>query len=87
MLEAMSSKIPVIVSSSGGPGDILSHGVNAILLKNVTPSEIFNAVYAILTDHSLREAIIKNAFELVKRRYTWKTVVKKLEMVYGQVLC
>ena len=87
MLEAMSSKIPVIVSSSGGPGDILNHGVNAILLKNVTPNEIFNAVYAILTDHSLREAIIKNAFELVKRRYTWKTVVKKLEMVYGQVLC
>jgi len=87
MLEAMSSKIPVIVSSSGGPGDILSHGVNAILLKNVTPSEIFSAVYAILTDHSLREAIIENAFELVKRRYTWKTVVKKLEMVYGQVLC
>ena len=86
MLEAMSSKIPVIVSSSGGPGDILNHGVNAILLKNVTPNEIFNAVYAILTDHSLREAIIKNAFELVKRRYTWKTVVKKLEMVYGQVL-
>jgi glycosyltransferase involved in cell wall biosynthesis len=86
MLEAMSSKIPVIVSSSGGPGDILSHGVNAILLKNVTPREIFNAVYVILTDHNLRESIVKNAFELVKRRYTWKTVVTKLEMVYGQLM-
>lgn len=87
MLEAMSSKIPVIVSSSGGPGDILSHGANAILLKTVTPNEIFGAVCDILKNQSLRETIIKNSFELVKRKYTWETVVEKLEETYNQVSC
>jgi len=86
MLEAISSKIPVIVSSSGGPGDILNHGVNAMLLKSVTPMEIFGFVNTILTDHNLRKAVVKNAFELVKGRYTWKAVVNKLELVYRQVM-
>jgi len=86
MLEAISSKIPVIVSSSGGPGDILNHGVNAMLLKSVTPMEIFSFVNTILTDHNLRKAVVKNAFELVKGRYTWKAVVNKLELVYRQVM-
>jgi len=86
MLEAISSKIPVIVSSSGGPGDILNHGINAMLLKNVTPSEIFSSVNAILTDHDLRKAITNNAFELVRKKYTWKAVVDKLELVYRQVV-
>jgi glycosyltransferase involved in cell wall biosynthesis len=86
MLEAMSSRIPVIASSSGGPGDILDHEVHAWLLKESTPDEISKSVYAVLKDDSLRENLVKKAFELVKRKYTWKSVVDRLEMVYGKTI-
>jgi len=86
MLEAMSSRIPVIASPSGGPGDILSHGVHAWLLRKSTPDEIFKSVYGVLTDLRLRETLVKNAFELVKRKYTWKMVVDELELIYKRVL-
>ena len=85
MLEAMSSKVPVIASHYGGPGDILSHGVNAWLLKESTPNEISRSVYAVLTDRRLREGLVKNAFELVKK-YTWKNVVNELEIIYEQTI-
>jgi glycosyltransferase involved in cell wall biosynthesis len=85
MLEAMCSKIPVIASPSGGPGDILSHGVNAWFLKEPTSNEISRSVYAVLTDHRLREGLVKNAFELVKK-YTWKNVVNELETIYEQTI-
>ncbi len=86
MLEAISSKIPVIASPSGGPGDILTHGVNALLLKECTPEEIFKSVYAVLTDQELRETLVKNAFEVVKKKYTWKSVVDELELIYKQFI-
>jgi len=86
MLEAMSSRVPVIASPSGGPGDILEHGVNAWLLKEPTSNEISNAVCAVLTDHRLRENLVENAFEMVKEKYTWKNVVDELEMIYEEVI-
>jgi len=86
ILEAMISRIPVVVSPSGGPGDILNHGVHAWLLKNVTPVEIFESIHAVLTDRRLRETLVNNAFELVKEKYTWKGVVDKLELIYNQVM-
>lgn len=84
ILEAMSSRVPVIASRCGGPGDILSDGVNALLLKESTPGEISKSVFAVLTDHRLRTGIVKNAFDLVKK-YTWKNVVNNLEIIYEQM--
>lgn len=86
MLEAISSKIPVIASPSGGPGDILTHGVHALLLKKTTPDEISKSVYAVLTDQQLRETLVKNAFEVVQKKYIWKSVVDELELIYKQVI-
>jgi len=86
MLEAMCSRIPVIASPSGGPGDILSDRTHALLLKESNPNEISRLVHAVLTDYSLREELVKNAFELVETKYTWKIVVNQLETVYGRAI-
>jgi glycogen(starch) synthase len=86
MLEAMSGRIPVIASPSGGPGDILDHEVHAWLLKESTPNEISRSVCAVLKDDRLRENLVKNAFELVKTKYTWKSVVDRLEMIYEETI-
>lgn len=86
MLEAMCSRIPVVASPSGGPGDILNDGTHALLLKEPSPGEISGSVRAALTDHSLREKLVKNALELVKTKYTWKSVVDQLERIYGQTI-
>jgi glycosyltransferase involved in cell wall biosynthesis len=86
MLEAMCCRIPVIASPSGGPGDILSDRTHALLLKESSPDEISRLVRAVLTDYSLREELVKNAFELVETKYTWKIVVDQLEKVYGRTI-
>ncbi len=85
MLEAMICRIPVIVSPAGGPKDILSHGVNSWFLEEATPEEISESVFSVLTDWQLREKIVKNAFELVKAKYTWEKVVDELEKNYAEL--
>jgi glycosyltransferase involved in cell wall biosynthesis len=86
MLEAMCSKIPVIASPSGGPGDILKDRTHALLLKESNSYEISRLVHELLTDQSLKEALVKNALELVETKYTWKNVVNHLEVVYGRTI-
>jgi glycosyltransferase involved in cell wall biosynthesis len=85
MLEAMCSRVPVVASSSGGPGDILRDGTHALLLKESSPSEISGAVRALLTDCRLRRRLIEKAFDLVKTKYTWESVVDQLESIYERV--
>jgi glycosyltransferase involved in cell wall biosynthesis len=85
MLEAMTCKIPVIVSPTGGPKDILSHGVNSWFLEEATPEEISESVSSVLTNPQLREKLVKNAFELVKAKYTWEKVVDELEKNYAEL--
>ena len=84
MIDAMISRVPVIASSVGGPGDILDHGVHAWLMDTVTPEKIAESVRVLMTDQRLRESIVNNAFDLVKDRFTWEKVVDKLEIVYSQ---
>lgn len=86
MLEAMINRVPVIVSPTGGPGDILQHGVHAWLLRNVTPEEIFRSVRTILTDQQLREGLVNKAYDLVREKYTWEKVVDMLEAIYSQAV-
>jgi len=85
MLEAMICRILVIVSPAGGPKDILSHGVNSWFLEHATPEEISESVFSVLTNRQLREKIVKNAFELIKARYTWEKVVNELEKNYAEL--
>lgn len=86
MLEAMISRVPVIVSASGGPGDILEHKTHALLLRSVTPDEISKSVHMIMTNQQLRSRLVDKAFELVNEKYTWEKVVDMLEEIYGQAL-
>ncbi|MEM3719100.1 MAG: glycosyltransferase family 4 protein [Candidatus Bathyarchaeia archaeon] len=86
LLEAMMSQVPVVASPFGGPGDILTHRVNAWLLNGEDETEIFEAVNSILSDGNLRETIVQNALKLVKSRYTWEKIVDELELIYIQVV-
>ena len=86
MLEAMASKVPIIVRASAGVGDILTHNVNALILKNGTPDEISSSVSLLLNCSELREKIRQNAYDLILRRYTWKAVVDKLELIYKELV-
>lgn len=85
MLEAMASRVPIIALSSGGTGGVLTHCLNAILLKNETSEETSDSVSLLLNNPKFRGKICQNAFDLILQKYTWKSVVDKLERLYGEI--
>jgi len=86
MLEAMASKIPLIMCSSAEVSDVLTHGEDALILKDGTNDEISGSVNLLLNQSGLREKLRQNAYGLVLRKYTWKAVVDKLESIYEELV-
>lgn len=85
LLEAMASGLPIVVTKSGGPGDILVGGVHALLMNDCSAKEISGLVSMILSDSKLAKRIGRNAFDLVSKEFSWDKVVDKIEALYSEV--
>jgi glycosyltransferase involved in cell wall biosynthesis len=85
LLEAMASGLPIVVTKSGGPGDILADGVHALLMNDCSAREISGLVSMILADSRLAKRIGRNAFELVSKGFSWDRVVNKIEALYSEL--
>ncbi|OGE30262.1 hypothetical protein A3C59_04765 [Candidatus Daviesbacteria bacterium RIFCSPHIGHO2_02_FULL_36_13] len=78
--EAFASGLPVITTSIGIRGTDAKDGED-VLIKN-TPKEIADAVLQLLKDRKLYSQIADNAKKMVKEKYDWDPIAKKLSRIY-----
>ncbi len=84
-IEAMAAKIPVIATPVGGIVDFIDDGVTGIFCSPDCPQSIVRAINIVLEDGSLRENIIKNAYNRVKERYEWGNVSSQMKSVFNKL--
>jgi glycogen(starch) synthase len=79
LLEGMSSGLPVVGTETGGSGEILEHGENALTF----PAEEANAcalqIVKLLGDEELRERIRRNGRRTIEERFRFDTMVDRVE--------
>lgn len=63
-LEAGAFKLPIIATGSGGSGDILIDGFNAVIVKEKDYIELSEEIYNLSTDHIKREILSENGFKM-----------------------
>jgi glycosyltransferase involved in cell wall biosynthesis len=84
-LEAMTARIPVVVSNTGGLGEIISNRENGL---KVTPGDceaLAQAILELFTNNALSKQIIEQAWEEVNTVYHWAVIAKQTTAVYEQV--
>ncbi|MDF2881504.1 MAG: glycosyl transferase group 1 [Clostridiaceae bacterium] len=84
-LEAMAAGCPVVVSNTGGLGEIVQHKVNGL---KVTPGSLDNLrdnILEILFNDKLAEQFRENALNLVKEKYEWHKVAELTMGMYNMV--
>jgi len=81
VLEAMASGLPIVATNVRGLPEIIKNGENGFLVMPKSTEQIAEKVLLLLEDGELRERISNNNREKVKR-YSWESVVEKLEEVY-----
>jgi glycosyltransferase involved in cell wall biosynthesis len=85
-LEAMAAKSPVVVSDTGGLGEIVEHDVTGVKVYPNNVESLAWGIMKVLTDEAYRNSLRENAFRRVRESYDWDKIAQKTEKIYEGVL-
>ena len=76
ILEAQASGLPVVVSDSGGPKELVADKANGLITKSHDVEDFTCAIRALVTNRALRERMASAARDSVTDR-SWPRAFKK----------
>ena len=85
LLEAMACALPVISTRVGGSTDIISQGVNGLLIDADNEEEVHRAIAQVFDDPGLAARLGKKARETVEEQHDLSTVADRYAMVYKKL--
>jgi phosphatidylinositol alpha-mannosyltransferase len=85
LLEAMASGAPIVASDIPGYKDVVSHGLQGLLVEPRKPGAIADALCRLLGNPELR-ATMRRAGQETARAYDWPRVASKVLDYYSEVL-
>jgi glycosyltransferase involved in cell wall biosynthesis len=83
VLEAMASKIPVVVSDVGGLSEIVDDGITGVKVRASDPHALAEGILRVLEDQGLSERLKENAYQMVQEKYKWNLIAEKTLEVYA----
>lgn len=85
MHEAMSSGLPVIVSSTGGTPEVVDEACGRMVDRD-SPEEIAGAILELASDHALRRRMGEAARRKIVAELSWASSAEKLEALLQQAV-
>ena len=86
LLEALSSKCPVIASRVGGIPHVINHGKDGILLPPNDSKEWIAQIQSLLNNPGSSQARIESGYQNVLKNYDWSAITGQLLEIYTNVL-
>ncbi len=86
VLEPMACGIPVIATRCGGPSEIITNGIDGLLVPPGMPEALTAAITRLLDDPCLRDRLANNARKIVEERYAFPVVIPKITEWYENII-
>ena len=81
ILEAMAVGVPVVTTTGGCAGEVISNGVNGLLVAPDDPMALAGAIRQLLSDSRLRSTIVANARETLVTQFSTEATVLRLSHI------
>ena len=85
-LEAMAAKSPIVVSDTGGLGEIVDHDVDGVKVYTNNPDSLAWGIIRVLTDEKNAQRLRSNAYKKIQEKYNWDRIAQQTENIYKSVL-
>ena len=85
-LEAMAAKSAVVVSDTGGLGEIVDHDVTGVKVYPNNTDSLAWGVIKVLTDEKYRNSLRENAYQRTQEKYDWEKIAQQTKQIYEAVL-
>lgn len=84
-LEAMAAGCPVVVSETGGLGEIVQHEINGLKAITASSESLAINVSRLLLDEGLSNYVKENGLKTVHEKYSWDKIADLTINMYSQV--
>lgn len=84
-IEAMASKLPVVVTDAPGCRDIVTHNQTGLVSKVGDVGEMANNIHKVLEEENLREKLIDNGFRYAES-IRWPVIAQKYVDCYQEAI-
>jgi len=85
-LEGMVANVPVVVSDTGGLGDIVNHGIDGMKAYTGNANSLADSILEILHNPVKAEDMKRKALEKVYRIYNWDIISHQTMGVYSEII-
>ena len=85
LLEAMAAGLPIVTTNVGGIPDVVTNGVDGILVEPGNVSALAEAMISILLDSELSERLGKFARARIVSQFSIDNAIRKLEVLYREM--
>lgn len=85
-IEAMAAGVPVIVTDSGGPGEIVANNKDGIIVPPNNAEAIAVAIHEYISNREMMLEIVKQATLTVKDRFSIDKTINAYTSLYNEVL-
>ncbi|MBE9048889.1 glycosyltransferase family 4 protein [Nostocales cyanobacterium LEGE 11386] len=85
-LESFASRVPVVVSDTGGFPEVVQHTKTGIVTWANNADSLAWGILEVLQHPGYRQWLIDNAYKDLAQRFNWKKLAKQTEQVYQQVV-
>jgi glycosyltransferase involved in cell wall biosynthesis len=75
LIEAMAAGVPVVATDVPGICDVIRDGETGLLVPVASPESLARAINRIIDDANLRQRLISNGVEDVRRRFSWDVLL------------
>ena len=82
VIEAMSMELPIVATKVDGLVELISDGIEGVLVEPGDPTALARTMNRILEDHELRQTMGRNARRRAVNQFSLKTMIDKYEELY-----
>jgi glycosyltransferase involved in cell wall biosynthesis len=86
LLEAMARRVPVVASAVGGIPEVVTDGVDGLLVPPADRAALASALTRLLTDDGLRRRLGEAGYRTVAERFSIDAQVRRVEALYDEEL-
>ncbi|WP_373479591.1 glycosyltransferase family 4 protein [Geminocystis sp.] len=85
-LESFASRVPVVVSDTGGLPEVVRHGQTGMVTKTNDPESLAWGILEVLKNPDYAQLLVHNAYEDLSKRFQWAKLAEQTVAVYGLIL-
>jgi glycosyltransferase involved in cell wall biosynthesis len=86
ILEAMARRKPVVASRVGGVPEVITDGVDGLLVPPADPQALVGAITRLASHQELRRGLAEAGYQTVVDRFSVDSMVRRIEQVYDEEL-